>query len=123
MCFDVRVKIAAQTPTSGRVTEVPIAYRKRVGCQKLNSWKHGFQTIHSVFGLTRTYDPALLFSGLMALAVIPASFVLGWAVFECLCVGVAQRVCSYWFNVAGFGVSGLNCCYHIASVEKGWKSG
>jgi len=84
----VEVEIAAQTATSGMVTEIPIAYRKRVGCQKLSSLKHGFQIIRTVFGLARTYNPALLFSGLVALAVIPASLILGWVVFEVLLHGV-----------------------------------
>jgi len=80
--FDVEVEIAAQTATSGRVTEVPIAYRERVGRQKLSSWKHGFQIVRTVFGLARRYNPALLFSGLVALAAIPALFILGWVAFE-----------------------------------------
>ena len=86
--FDVEVEIAAQTATNGRVTEVPIAYRKRVGCQKLNSWKHGFQIIRTVFGLARRYNPVLLFSGLVSLAAIPASFVLGWTAFEGILYGL-----------------------------------
>ena len=86
--FDVEVEIAAQTATSGKVTEVPIAYRKRVGRQKLSSWRHGFQIIRTVFGLARTYNPGLLFSGLVALAVVPASFILGWVAFEVLLYGV-----------------------------------
>jgi len=86
--FDVEVEIAAQTATSGRVTEVPIAYRKRVGSQKLSSWRHGFQIIRSVFGLARRYNPALLFSGVVALAVIPAFIILGWVILEILIYGV-----------------------------------
>lgn len=86
--FDVEVEIAAQTATSGSVTEVPIAYRKRLGCQKLSSLRHGFQIIRTVFGLARTYNPALLFSGLVALAAIPASFILGWVALEVILYGI-----------------------------------
>ena len=82
--FDVEVEIAAQTATSGMLTEIPIAYRDRVGCQKLSSLKHGFQIIRTVFGLARTYNPALFFSGLVTSAVIPASLILGWVAFEVL---------------------------------------
>lgn len=85
--FDVEVEIVAHTASSGRVTEVPITYRKRVGTQKLNSWKHGFQIIRTVFGLGRRYNPALLFLGFMSLALIPASFMLGWVAFELLFYG------------------------------------
>jgi len=96
--FDVEVEIAAQTAMSGMVTEVPIAYRKRVGYQKLSSLKHGFQIIRTVFGLARSYNPALLFSGLVALAVIPASLILGWVAFEVLFHGV-------WHS--GYALTGL----------------
>jgi len=96
--FDVEVEIVAQTATDGRVTEVPIAYRKRVGSQKLSSWRHGFQIVRTVFGLARRYNPALFFSGLVALAVVPASFILGWVVLEVVLYGV-------WHS--GYALTGL----------------
>jgi len=96
--FDVEVEIVAQTATSGMVTEVPIAYRERVGRQKLSSLKHGFQIIRTVFGLARTYNPALFFSGLVALSVIPALSILGWVAFEALLHGV-------WHS--GYALTGL----------------
>lgn len=96
--FDVEVEIAAQTATMGRVTEVPIDYKRRVGLQKLSSWKHGFQIIRTVFGLARTYNPALLFSFLVALAAVPALFILGWVAFELLLYGV-------WHS--GYALAGL----------------
>jgi len=82
------VEIAAQTATSGKVTEIPIAYRKRVGFKKLSSWRHGFQIIRSIFGLARKYNPALLFSAVVALAFIPALVILGWVILEILLYGV-----------------------------------
>jgi len=86
--FDVEVEIATQTAMNDRVTEVPIAYRKRVGCQKLSSLRHGFQIIRTVFGLAYAYNPALLFSGLVALASIPAALLLFWVVSEAILYGV-----------------------------------
>jgi len=96
--FDVEVEIAAQTALNGRVTEVPIAYRKRVGRQKLNSWRHGFQIMRTVLGLGRTYNPALLFSVFVALAIVPAFFILGWVVFDLFLHGV-------WHS--GYALTGL----------------
>jgi len=96
--FDVEVEIAAQTATSGIVTDVPIAYRRRIGRQKLSSLKHGFRIIRTVFSLARNYNPALVFSGLVALAVIPASIILGWVAFEVLLNGV-------WHS--GYALTGL----------------
>lgn len=86
--FDVEVEIAAQTASRGKITEVPIDYRKRVGAQKLSSLKHGFQIIRTIFGLARAYNPAFLFSVLAALTIFPASVMLGWAAIDALCYGV-----------------------------------
>jgi len=86
--FDVEVEIAAQTATRTRVTEVPIGYRERVGRQKLRSWRHGFQIMRTIFRLARTYNPALLFSAIVALATIPAMFILGWVAFEVISRGI-----------------------------------
>lgn len=86
--FDVEAEIAAQTATRGKVTEVPIDYRKRVGYQKLSAWRHGFQIIRTIFGLARTYNPALLFSAIVALAVVPALIILGWVAAELLLTGI-----------------------------------
>jgi len=96
--FDVEVEIAAQTASKGRVTEVPIDYKKRVGRQKLSAWKHGFQIIRTVFGLAQRYNPALLFSAFIALAFIPALIILGWVALEVLLYGV-------WHS--GYALSGL----------------
>ena len=86
--FDVEVEIAAQISSSYSVTEVPIDYRKRMGVQKLSSWKHGFQIVRTIFNLGRMYNPAVLFAGIIALAVVPASFILGWVALEMLRFGV-----------------------------------
>jgi len=36
--------------------------------------------------------------------------------------GMARRLCSEWSDVAAFGVPGLNCGHHIASVQKDGKT-
>ncbi len=86
--FDVEVEMAAQIAANGRITDVPIAYRKRVGQQKLRSWKHGWQILRTLFSLARRYNPVLLFSGFIALVAVPAFFMIGWAVLEMLLFGV-----------------------------------
>jgi len=82
--FDVEVEIAAQTATKGKITEIPIAYRKRVGCQKLSSLKNGFGIIRSLFGLARSHNPVLLFSAVSTASIIPASIMLAWVSYEVL---------------------------------------
>jgi glycosyltransferase involved in cell wall biosynthesis len=82
--FDVEVEIAAQTAIRGKITEIPIAYRKRVGLQKLSSLKNGFGIIRSIFGLARSYNPVLLFSAVSAASVIPAAVILAWVAYQVL---------------------------------------
>lgn len=96
--FDVEVEIAAQTATRGKVTEVPIDYRERIGCQKLSAWRHGFQIIRTTLGLAYKYNPALLFSAVVALGVFPALITLGWVAAELLLYGI-------WHS--GYALTGL----------------
>lgn len=86
--FDVEVEIAAQAATRGRITEVPIDYRKRIGYQKLSSWKHGFQILTTVWSLARSYNPVFLFSVFSALTVIPGIVTLLWVFVQWLVSGV-----------------------------------
>jgi dolichol-phosphate mannosyltransferase len=86
--FDIEVEIAAQAAREGGITQVPINYRKRVGKQKLRSWKHGFQIMTTVWNLARSYNPVFLFSIVSALIAIPAVSILFWVFLEWLMVGV-----------------------------------
>ena len=49
--FDVEAEIAAQIASYGRITEVPINYRQRIGQQKLSTWKHGFKILNTILKL------------------------------------------------------------------------
>jgi glycosyltransferase involved in cell wall biosynthesis len=53
--FDVEVEIAGRIASSGRVTEIPINYRQRIGKQKLSTWKHGFKILYTILKLGMTY--------------------------------------------------------------------
>jgi dolichol-phosphate mannosyltransferase len=76
--FSVEVETLAQTALHGRVTEIPIAYRNRVGEPKLSTWVHGFDIVKSIFLLARHYNPVFVFSLLTTLAAIPGSVVMLW---------------------------------------------
>ena len=77
----VEQELAAQVVLSGgRITSVPISYRRRFGGEsKTNTWRQGFRDLITNFDLARSYNPILLFSFLAALALIPAFLVLGYA--------------------------------------------
>lgn len=86
--FDVEVEIAAQIAAGGAITEVPVNYRQRVGRQKLSSFRHGLQILTSIVRLANAHNPVLLYSGFIALAMIPATFILMWVAYERLAFNV-----------------------------------
>jgi glycosyltransferase involved in cell wall biosynthesis len=53
--FEVEVEIAAHIASSGRITEVPINYRQRVGKQKLSTWKNGFKILNTILKFAMTH--------------------------------------------------------------------
>lgn len=72
--------VAEMVLSSGRMTTVPINYRKRVGGKsKTKTWRQGFRDLFTNFDLARTYNPVLLFSFLAALAIVPAVGLLAYA--------------------------------------------
>ena len=85
--FDVEVEIASQIADRGRVTDVPISYRKRVGRQKLSSLRHGLIILTSIIRLANVNNPVVLYSGFMALSIIPALAILAWVAYDALMLG------------------------------------
>jgi dolichol-phosphate mannosyltransferase len=86
--FVVDQEIAAQTLLDGKVTYVPINYRKRLGKAKAPTWRQGFRALWTIFQLGREYNPVLLFSALASLAIIPGFIILGWFMYRYLFFGV-----------------------------------
>ena len=80
--FDVEVEIASQFAAERRIAEVPVNYRPRVGVKKLSSFKHGLRIGTTIIRLANAYNPVLLYSGVIAAAVIPAMAILGWALYR-----------------------------------------
>jgi dolichol-phosphate hexosyltransferase len=87
--FEVEVEIAAQIASSGRITEVPINYRQRIGTQKLSTWKHGFKILNSILKLAMTYRPTFFYSvvaiitSLLGIGIL-ASTVIEWSLTTAL---------------------------------------
>jgi dolichol-phosphate mannosyltransferase len=77
--FEVDQEIAAQMLIEGKVTYVPINYRKRLGEVKAPTWSQGFRALFAMIGLARRYNPILLFSLAAAVAIIPAIAMLVYA--------------------------------------------
>jgi dolichol-phosphate mannosyltransferase len=79
--FSVEVDIVAGMFTTGKVTEVPISYRQRIGERKLETWKEGFRILSSVVGLARAYNPIFLFATLASLLAIPGIGITLWQLY------------------------------------------
>jgi dolichol-phosphate mannosyltransferase len=80
--FDLEAEIASQVASSGRVTEIPVNYRPRVGKQKLKSFNSGAAIMTSMISFAHRHNPVLLFSTILAFALVPAFAVLGWVTYE-----------------------------------------
>jgi dolichol-phosphate hexosyltransferase len=68
--FDVEAEIAAQIASSGKITQVPINYRQRMGKQKLSTWRHGFKILNSVVKLAKSYNPGVFYSIIGTIALL-----------------------------------------------------
>ena len=107
--FDIEVEIASAMTTSGKITQVPISYGKRLGKQKLRS-SEGGRILSTLFWMAYYYNPVSLFGGLVALAAIPAAGILLWVLFEGLFLGV-------WHGIyAIFGLGLLLIAMQAAAV-------
>jgi dolichol-phosphate mannosyltransferase len=87
--FGVEAEIAAQVASSGRITEVPINYRQRIGTQKLSTWKHGFKILTSILKLAMAYRPIFFYSviaiitSLLGIGILAAT-VIEWSLTNAL---------------------------------------
>jgi glycosyltransferase involved in cell wall biosynthesis len=96
--FDVEAEISSQIASHGRIAEVPINYRARLGRRKMSGIRSGVTIATSIVRLANTYNPVLLYSSLLTLSAIPAASILGWVVYE-------RLVRNIWHSgVALFGV-------------------
>jgi len=80
--FDVEVEIAAQFAVDGKVSEVPVNYRPRVGRQKLSSLRHGVTISTSILRLAKSHNPVFLYSACVALTMIPALGIIEWVFYN-----------------------------------------
>ena len=79
--FEVDQEIAAQMLVNGMVAFVPINYRSRLGEAKAPTWRQGFRALFAIFGIARRYNPVVLFGLFAAVALIPATVFLGYAIW------------------------------------------
>jgi glycosyltransferase involved in cell wall biosynthesis len=79
--FSVEIAVATGVFATGRVTEVPISYRKRIGKRKLKTWQAGFGILSTLVGLAWSYNPVFLFAILASLLAIPGIGITLWELY------------------------------------------
>ena len=77
----MEVEIAAHMCSSGRVSEVPINYRGRVGKRKLKTLRDGFSILNAIFWLARAYNPVFLLATLASLMAVPGVLLTLWQLY------------------------------------------
>jgi len=90
--FSVEVDIAAKVASlTGRITEVPITYRKRISKKKLRAI-HGLHIIKDIIMLAWRYNPALLVFLSGAILTIPGITIDTWVLVQLLFYGIKRHV-------------------------------
>lgn len=79
--FGVEVEVAAHIYSTGRITEIPINYRKRIGDKKLKSFRDGFNIIKTILWLARYYNPIFLFAIFAGLMIVPGVAISLWQLY------------------------------------------
>ena len=90
--FGIESEIVAHVvSTSGKVNEVPIEYRKRLGKKKL-SVKHGLQILREIIRLTWRYNPTFFIFTLGALLLIPGLILGAYVAYHYFFTGIKYYI-------------------------------
>jgi dolichol-phosphate mannosyltransferase len=79
--FDVEVEIVSQSIVYGRVIEVPVRYRKRIGKPKLSTWRAGIRIAMTALKIAWLYNPVLMFSLFGLAAGVGGLAILLWQLY------------------------------------------
>ena len=77
--LEVDHEIAAQVFMDGRMTYVPINYRPRLGQTKVLTWRQGIRSWMAIVSSARRHNPVVFFGFVVAIALIPALSLMGYA--------------------------------------------
>ncbi|MEM2168493.1 MAG: glycosyltransferase [Candidatus Bathyarchaeia archaeon] len=105
--FDVEVEVAGQVASLGRITEVPISYRKRVGKGKLKAWRDGFRILITAVKVMWLYNPTFFLSALASILAVPGAAILLWQLTLRYLYGAGAWSLGWsWFGIVLF-IAGL----------------
>lgn len=76
--YQIELELASKTGEYGKIAEVPINYRQRLGETKMSAVREGINVFKNLFKFSKVYNPALLFSVFAGLLIIPGFVLLGY---------------------------------------------
>jgi len=100
------VELAGQVASLGKITEVPVEYRKRIGVGKLKAWRDGLRIILTAVKIMWLYNPVFMISALAALLAIPGAVIL-----------LHQLTLRYLYGSWSIGWSWLGLVLFIAGLQ------
>jgi dolichol-phosphate mannosyltransferase len=74
--YQIELELAAKTGEIGKVTQVPINYRQRLGETKMSAVKEGINVFKNLYKFAKFYNPTLLFSIFAGFLIIPGLILL-----------------------------------------------
>lgn len=90
--FSLEVEVASHVASmTGKIKEVPINYRERIGKQKLSKL-HGFKILFDAITLAWKYNPAFFIFGVGSLLTIPALVIIGWVAYDYIFLGIKHYI-------------------------------
>ena len=90
--FGIESEVAAHVvSTSGKVTEVPIEYRRRLGKKKLGV-THGLLILREMVRLAWRYNPIFFLLAAASLLMVPGLIIGGWVAYHYIFTGIKYYV-------------------------------
>ena len=110
--FSLEVEIAAHTASmTGKIKDIDINYRKRIGRQKL-SRTHGIKILFDAVLLAWKYNPAFFIFGIASLLIIPAAIIAGWVAYEYIFLGIKH----YIWAVAALSIGSIGVTAALLAI-------
>lgn len=76
--FQLEVELAAKAAENGKVIQVPINYRPRMGESNISPLREGWNNIRDILKFSYSYNPTILFSILSGLIMIPGVILVAY---------------------------------------------
>jgi dolichol-phosphate mannosyltransferase len=79
--FDVEAEIVCQVIAHGKVAEVPVRYRRRIGESKLRTWSEGLRILLTAIKISWLYNPVFLLGSLASILAVPGAALTLWQLY------------------------------------------